>query len=152
MCVCPQGGSGPEGGAWSGEVPGAGGCLVRGVWFGGDGPGGCLVWEGVWSRGVPGGDTPRDGYCCRRYASYWNAFLFLSCNDVAAFMNEVSLLISTAVLILSFNVLTYESSFDSFFHSFLKVSTGSLDAYCASCGLCICMDGGNQMQCWEVLQ
>ena len=24
--------------------------------------------------GVPGGDPP-DGYCCGRYASYWNAFL-----------------------------------------------------------------------------
>ena len=23
-----------------------------------------------------GGDPPRDGYCCGRYASYWNAFLF----------------------------------------------------------------------------
>ena len=34
------------------------------------GPRGCLVW------GVPGGDPPPpDGYCCRRYASYWNAFL-----------------------------------------------------------------------------
>ena len=21
-------------------------------------------------------ETPRDGYCCGRYASYWNAFLF----------------------------------------------------------------------------
>ena len=26
------------------------------------------------SRGV---ETPRDGYCCGRYASYWNAFLFI---------------------------------------------------------------------------
>ena len=26
-------------------------------------------------RGVPGGDPPH-GYCCGRYASYWNAFLF----------------------------------------------------------------------------
>ena len=34
-----------------------GGCLL---------PGGCLV------------ETPRDGYCCGRYASYWNAFLFWS--------------------------------------------------------------------------
>ena len=25
--------------------------------------------------------TPQDGYCCRRYASYWNAFLFsYACN------------------------------------------------------------------------
>ena len=32
---------------------------------GGPGPGGCLLQEGV-----------PDGYCCGRYASYWNAFLF----------------------------------------------------------------------------
>ena len=31
---------------------------------GGAAPGGCLVRH-----------PPRDGYCCRRYASYWNAFL-----------------------------------------------------------------------------
>ena len=24
----------------------------------------------------PGADSPRDGHCCGRYASYWNAFLF----------------------------------------------------------------------------
>ena len=53
----------------------------------------CLVWgvpgpgRGVsglrgcaWSRGVPAPRgvwrPPRDGYCCGRYASYWNAFLF----------------------------------------------------------------------------
>ena len=41
-----------------------------------------------WSRHIPGADTPqsrppgsrhppRDGHCCGRYASYWNAFLFL---------------------------------------------------------------------------
>ena len=45
--------------------------------------------RGIWPRGVcllqgrvpaPGGGVwrppPRDGYCCGRYASYWNAFLF----------------------------------------------------------------------------
>ena len=47
-----QGGVLP-GGAWSRGVPGPGG--------------GCLL------PGVPGGDPP--GYCCGRYASYWNAFL-----------------------------------------------------------------------------
>ena len=31
-------------------------------------PGGCLL-QGVWR-------PPHDGYCCRQYASYWNAFLF----------------------------------------------------------------------------
>ena len=41
------------------------------------GPGGVWSWEGgTWSQGVPGGAPPPDGYCCRRYASYWNAFLF----------------------------------------------------------------------------
>ena len=49
----------PGGSGLGGLVPG--GCLI---------PGGCLV---------PGGylvETPWDGYCCGRYASYWNAFLF----------------------------------------------------------------------------
>ena len=89
-------------GIWSrptpkGEVEGdlLGGCLVQGV----VGPGSWwLVWGGAWSRGVPGlggawsrgvpgpagvpgprgvpGGDPPDGYCCGRYASYWNAFLF----------------------------------------------------------------------------
>ena len=40
-------------------------------------PVGCLV-RGSAPRGVPGGDPPV-GYCCGRYASYWNAFL-LACN------------------------------------------------------------------------
>ena len=46
-------------------------------------PGGCLVW-GVCSRrgGIPACTEAdplppgRDGYCCGRYASHWNAFLF----------------------------------------------------------------------------
>ena len=30
-----------------------------------------------WSRHTPRADTPRrDGHCCGRYASYWNAFLY----------------------------------------------------------------------------
>ena len=39
---------------------------------------------GAWSQGVPTpggcvpcGDPLPDGYCCGRYASYWNAFLLL---------------------------------------------------------------------------
>ena len=43
-------------------------------------PGGCSLLGSASSQGVPppGGlvETPRDSYCCRRYASYWNAFLF----------------------------------------------------------------------------
>ena len=88
----PGGGGmpGPGGGVWSQGVPGPrrrgclvrGGCLVPGV----PGPGGCtwsrggLVQGGAWSGGlVPGAggclvDTPQDGNCCGRYASYWNAF------------------------------------------------------------------------------
>ena len=38
-------------------------------------PGGCLLLGGACSGGVPGG--PPDGYRCGRYASHWNAFLFL---------------------------------------------------------------------------
>ena len=46
--------------------------------------GGACSW-GVWSGlggglgpgGLPGG---QDGHCCRQYASYWNAFLFLKYN------------------------------------------------------------------------
>ena len=55
------------GGAWSGGV----------AWSMGRG---CLVW-GVPALGGgvpdPGGVPPSpNGYCCGRYASYWNAFLF----------------------------------------------------------------------------
>ena len=68
---------------------GGGGYLVRGVPAPGCVSG--LGGQGVSGRGVlapgrsgpggvPGGDPP-DGYCCGRYASYWNAFLF--CNFFA---------------------------------------------------------------------
>ena len=30
----------------------------------------------------PTPSPPRDGYCCRRYASYWNAFLLPPANEV----------------------------------------------------------------------
>ena len=81
LSFCPSGVPGPRGcllwgGAWSR------GCLVRG--------GGAWSWESTWSWGwvvpAPGvcgipacteADPPgRDGYCCGRDASYWNAFLF----------------------------------------------------------------------------
>ena len=42
-----------------------GGCFI---------PGGASSQAGVCSQGGPGRD-PRDGYCCGRYASYWDAFL-----------------------------------------------------------------------------
>ena len=57
----------------SGVVPGPRGVLGPGgvPGPGVPGPGGM----GACTPGVPGGDPP-DGYCCGRYASYWNAFLF----------------------------------------------------------------------------
>ena len=64
-----------------GGVPGPGrGCLLLGVSALGrrrvcSGEGGGVCSRGCLLRGVPGGDPP-DGYCCGRYASYWNAFLF----------------------------------------------------------------------------
>ena len=45
--------------------------------------GGCLLPGGVWAGGVPGPGgcpvetPPPDGYCCGRYASYWNALLWI---------------------------------------------------------------------------
>ena len=92
-------------GAWSRGVPGpgrgvcSGGCMVPGGTWSGGGlvPGGAWSRGGAWSGGwvvawsqggAPGrgGAIPasteadplpgRDGYCCRRYASYWNAFFF----------------------------------------------------------------------------
>ena len=45
-------------------MPGPGGSVPRGSAPRVPGPGGCLV------------ETLPDGYCCGRYASYWNAFLF----------------------------------------------------------------------------
>ena len=56
-----------------GLVPGGGG-----VWSRGDvpGPGGCMLLGGrVPGPGVVPGRDPPNGYCCGRYASYWNAFL-----------------------------------------------------------------------------
>ena len=48
---------------------------------------GCLLRRGLVSGRVPGGDPqPPDGYCCGRYASYWNAFLFL----FNIFLKEIS--------------------------------------------------------------
>ena len=58
-----------------GCVPGPGGvcsrgdvCLVQGV----SGPGGCAWSGGAWWK------PPRDGHCCGRYASYWNALLLIN--------------------------------------------------------------------------
>ena len=71
VCLSTGGGGLLLGGAWSwgSLVPGGsaqGGCLVRG----------CLV-QGGWYPSMHWGRSPRrDGYCCGRYASYWNAFLF----------------------------------------------------------------------------
>ena len=55
-----------------------GGCLLPGglLWGGVCSRGGLVPGEVVCSGGVPDGDPPKDGHCCGRYASYWNAFLF----------------------------------------------------------------------------
>ena len=73
--VCPRGLSAP-GGVSALGVSAPGGCLLLGgVCSGGvsalgvsaGGGGGCLLCTEA---------TGRDGHCCGRYASYWNAFLF----------------------------------------------------------------------------
>ena len=68
---CSQGGGGSASGG--GGVCLQGGCLLPGGVPGAEGvpgPGGADACPG----GGPGGD-PLDGYCCGRYASYWNTFL-----------------------------------------------------------------------------
>ena len=62
-----EGGVCSEGDVWSRSVPGERLCSRGGAWSEALLPGGCLV------------ETPPVGYCCGRYASYWNAFL-LACN------------------------------------------------------------------------
>ena len=74
-----------EGGSWGGSGPGP---HPRGSWVGSSQRGfllwgvpasggfllwGCLLQGSCLPQGV---ETPRDGYCCGRYATYWNAFLF----------------------------------------------------------------------------
>ena len=64
------------GGAWSGgeglvrgESGGLGGCLLKGGACSGEG---VPALGGAWWRDP----LPPDGYCCGRYPSYWNAFLY----------------------------------------------------------------------------
>ena len=58
------------GGAWSGGgVPAPGGVCSGGAWSRG-----CLL---GWVPGLGGLLPGGPGYCCGRYASYWNAFLFV---------------------------------------------------------------------------
>ena len=85
VCVCPQGGCLVPGGVWSQGVPGPGGawswgCLVPGV----PDLGGCLVPGGCLVGGLV--ETPPDGYCCGRYASYWNAFLLCQTFHIATYV------------------------------------------------------------------
>ena len=82
VCVCPQGGACSRGSGSGGSGPGGGVPAPRGGLFL-VGWGACSKGEGVSShRGgvlAPGGGLetlPHDGYCCGRYASYCNAFLF----------------------------------------------------------------------------
>ena len=68
--VCSEGGGGAW--SWGGLLGGRGVLVPRGGLLGGvPGPGGSALGVCAWWR-------PRwDGYCCRQYASYWNAFLSL---------------------------------------------------------------------------
>ena len=54
VCVVASVGMHACGGAWLGGVQGCGGCVV----------GGCIGYDEIWSMSG-------------RYASYWNAFLFI---------------------------------------------------------------------------
>ena len=82
VCLSTGGWSAP-GGCRGGLLPGC--LLLGGAWsqsgvcsLGGPGPGGrgCLVLGGVGIPACTEANPPRrDGYCCGRYASYWNAFL-----------------------------------------------------------------------------
>ena len=54
-----------------------GGLLLGVPALGGSAPRGCLLRGGACSGGAWWSPpSPRNGYCCGRYASYWNAFLF----------------------------------------------------------------------------
>ena len=71
--VCLRGSAG-------GEVPALGGVCSRGLLAGvcsggGTCSGGCLLQGGLLHGGCVETLPSRDGYCCGRYASYWNAFL-----------------------------------------------------------------------------
>ena len=66
-------------------------CLLPGgvPGLGGTWSGRTLVTGGAWSRGVPGGDPPQDGYCCGWYISYWKAFLF---NEIISLIPKLAML------------------------------------------------------------
>ena len=57
------------GGAIPACLAAGGACYQGGAWSGGSALGG--LFPGGWLL-----ETPPDGHCCWRYASYWNAFLF----------------------------------------------------------------------------
>ena len=72
--------------------------------------GGCLV-----RGGVPDGDPrPPNGYCCGRYASYWNAFLFVSM--FASNFDIVSMLTLVLMKTMGWNPFFVFASCYHFFH------------------------------------
>ena len=66
-----SGGNFSQGVCWGGSAPRGTGLLWRV-----SAPGACLLWGGGLFLGGSPGPSTRDSYSCRRYASYWNAFLF----------------------------------------------------------------------------
>ena len=76
MGVCMVGGVHGRGACMVGGMCGRGG--MHGSRWGMHGRGVCVVRGGMRGR--------RDGYCSRRYASYWNAFLYFSIFSFLLFM------------------------------------------------------------------
>ena len=104
VSVCPQGRCLlPLGGVWSREVSAPGGHLLPGgAWSTGVPALGDVCSEGMSDPRREGVSGPRgvvsqhalrqtpagDSYCCRWYASYWNAFLFVI--EITASLNIVT--------------------------------------------------------------
>ena len=75
---------------------------LRGVWsrptpkgeVGGDLARGLPALGGVWCMETP---TPHDGYCCRRYASCWNALLFTRFSQVCVRARDMCVQVSVQI-------------------------------------------------------
>ena len=110
-CLSVHGGCLVPGGDWSWGclVRGGGVCLVGGVPGPGGGVclvGGCLV-GGAWSGGCLV-ETPPSGYCCGRYTSYWNAFLFflVLTDSIISGVGQSIRNLHTEVFVVSINIIS----------------------------------------------